>query len=105
MVVPSNASRYRPVLPLVLCVDIEPDRRVTALTGGDARLTWCLRMDPGLHDTYGSANSWRWRDGGWVSDQAVMQDFRLCSSSTTIGARASEMPCGSTDPASMTGVS
>lgn len=110
-----------PALPLVLCIDIEPDRRVTergdrqrppggdllfplvprlrdhlaARSGGDAHLTWCLRMDPQIRDTYGSADwlamayereleaqqragdelglhahSWRWRDGGWVSDQA-----------------------------------
>jgi glycosyltransferase involved in cell wall biosynthesis/SAM-dependent methyltransferase len=109
------------VLPLVLCIDIEPDRRVTergdrqrprgadliislvprlrerlaTLSGGDAHYTWCIRMDPQIRDTYGAADwlatayeheleaqqcagdevglhqhSWRWRDGGWVSDQA-----------------------------------
>ena len=110
-----------PSLPLVFCIDLEPDRRITergarerpsgadlffplvprlrdhlaALSGGDAHLTWCLRMDPQIHNTYGSADwlatvfegeldeqlcagdelglhphSWPWRDGGWVSDQA-----------------------------------
>jgi hypothetical protein len=74
------------MMPVVLCIDVEPDPRVfsphdpppwagaerflervptlrerlAGLTGAPAAFTWCLRMDPQIEGTWGTA--------GWVAE-------------------------------------
>lgn len=71
-----------PILPALLCIDVEPDARVpdqarpqppagferllplvprlrdrlASVTGVDARFTWCLRLDPQIAEVYGAAD-------------------------------------------------
>jgi hypothetical protein len=118
-----DRARRRSELPVVLCVDVEPDLRtfdredarpwrgfecfvdrlptlrdrISSASGGPASLTWFLRMDPQVAETWGSAtwvaeayadalaeltargdelglhtHTWRWDDvdGLWIADFA-----------------------------------
>jgi hypothetical protein len=88
----------RPSIPLVMCIDVEPDLRVfeegqaspwtgfeqavesasnlrtvlRELTGGPVAFTWFLRMDPQIEEAYGSA-AWAAETYRDVIDELVAQ--------------------------------
>ncbi|MET1000230.1 MAG: glycosyltransferase [Acidimicrobiia bacterium] len=90
-------------MPVVLTIDVEPDRRRTdrdhastpfgferileleprmrdqlsRLSDSDARFTWCLRMDPQIADTYG--------DAAWFATEYEKQWSRVADARDVIG--------------------